>query len=79
MSYSITGTPVIEANGKVQWSKIVNVTAAVTVNTTMQTTGSGTELANGCYLAISGSDLRAYRTLGNCNCNCDCLCSGGGD
>lgn len=82
MVYKVGGTTVIQANGKVDWTQVVNVnTGVITINSTMQVVNSGVELANGYYLSVaSNADLRCYRVLGNCNCNCDCFCGNdGGD
>lgn len=80
MTYSIGGTEVIHANGKINWDKIlVPSTLLLTVNSTVQTVNTGGESANAHYIAMVGSDLRAYRVLGACNCACDCACSGGGE
>lgn len=75
MTYSIGGTTVIEANATIQWTKVVGVSGVITVNSTMQISGSGSEVKNGYYLQLSGTDLQAVRILGNCNCNCACACS----
>lgn len=79
MTYSINGTVVIDANAQVAWSKINPGVTVITVNTTMNVVNTGTELANGYYIDLVGTDLRAYRVLGNCNCNCNCECGGSGD
>lgn len=76
MTYSVGGTVVIEANATIQWDKLVGtVSGVLTVNSTTLVTGSGSEIGNGTFLSLSGTDLRATRQLNNCNCNCNCDCS----